>query len=172
MRSDSRVCKFRLYMMAESRKSIIEMTSLEKAETTKQERSTDAELGVHKESKEPMPCTSLDEVKAESSPTSGATLNVEMTYLDMGDRKIENTDQGNSPEDDPYGYKETNKPVPCRTSDGFYAEQLIAPESSLTAGVNVEMPYTHKPDENGEKYSEIIDDVTIPMKVELNNQCH
>ena len=150
--------------MAESRKSTIEMTSLdicnEKAEKTKQEKSENAELGVYEEYKEPVPDTSLDEVKAEQlpdserSPTLGVTLNVEMTYLCRGEKKkLENT-----PEEDPDAYK-TEKPKPCTSSDGFYAERLPASESSLTPGVTL-----NKPDEKEEKYLEIIDDVTMQQE--------
>ena len=153
-----RVCRSRDYKMAEFGKSSIEMTSLdmddEKAEKTKQIKSRDAELCVYKESKEPVQCTSLDGVKGERlpaperSPSSGVTLNVQMTYLDMDKKKK----QENIPEDQD-GYKETEKPMPCRW---VYAERLPAPESNFTPGVTL-----NKPDEKEEKYLEIIDDVTM-----------
>ena len=150
--------------MAEARKSCVDEDD-EKAEKTKEEKSPKED----EEFKEPVACTSSDVLKDErpvhsvSSTPTVVTSNIEMTYLDMSDRKVEKTKQENSPEKEPEGHKESEKPMPCRSSDGFYAERFIALESSPTSGLslNRDMTYLHKADENVEKYLEIIDDVMI-----------
>ena len=92
---------------------------------------------------------------------------VEMLCLDKDDRKIEKTKQAKPSDEDPEGYKEAEKPMPCRSSDGFYAEWLSASENSLNPGAtpNVEMRYMHNTDEKEDKYLEIIDDVMIQKEI-------
>ena len=96
-----------------------------------------------------------------------------MTYLDRGDRKLEKTKQENSPEKEPDGHEESEKPMPCTSSDGLYAEQLPASESSPTSGAtpNIEMMYLHKADEKVEQYLELVDDVMI-KKDNLSEKGH
>ena len=153
----------------------IEMTCLymgnEKVEKVdvekKKPRKTSVEdLAKYEESEQPMPCTSFEEVQAElppaseCSPTSGGTPNLDMTYLDMGERKVEKTKQEKSSEDADE-YEETEKPMPCRptSSDTLNAEWLPTLESSptSTATSNKEMTYIHKVEE---KVLEILDNVT------------
>ena len=97
-----------------------------------------------------------------SSTTLGVTSNIEMTYMDVGERKLEKTKQENSPEKEPDGDEESEKPMPCRSSDGFYAEKLADSESSLTSRVNLNIcvMYLHNADEKVE-YLEIVDDVMV-----------
>ena len=137
-----------------------------KVEKTMQQKTSNR----HEESKEPVACTSSDEITDErricsvSSPTTpGLTSNIEMTYLDRGNRKVEKTKQENSSEKEPEEHEESVKPMPCRSSDGFYAERLPASESSPTSGVTriIDMKYLHKADERVEQYLEIVDDVMI-----------
>ena len=151
--------------MAEARKSCVNMGD-EKAEKTKQEKSPKED----EEFKEPVvACTSSDVFKDEqpvlsvSSTTTAVTSNIEMTYLNMSDRNLEKTKQENSREKEPDGHEESEKPMPCRSSDGSYAERLPASESSPTSGVtqNIDMTYLHKADERVEKYLELVDDVMI-----------
>ena len=149
--------------MAEARKSCL---GDEKAEKTKQEKSPKED----EEFKEPVvACTSSDVFKDErsvhsvSSTTTAVTSNIEMTYLDKSDRKVEKTKQENSSEKGSDGHEESEKPILCTSSDGFYAERLPTSESSPTSGVNlnIEMKYLNNTDENVEKYLEIIDDIMI-----------
>ena len=140
----------------------VEKVELEKK---KQKKTSVEDLAKHGESEQPMPYTSFEEVKAElppaseCSPTSGATPNLDMTYLDMGERKVEKTKQVKSSEDADE-YEETEKPMPCRptSSDTLNAEWLPTPESSptSTATSNKEMTYIHKVEE---KVLEIRDNV-------------
>ena len=145
--------------MAEARKSCLDVDG-EKAEKTKQEKSPKQD----EEFKEPVACTSDDVFKDEqpvhsvSSITTAVTSNIEMTYLDMSDRKLEKTKQENPSEKEPDGYEESEKPMACRSS-----EQLPASESSPTSGVNlnIDMTYLYNAEENVEKYLEIVDDVMV-----------
>ena len=102
-----------------------------------------------------------------SSPISRMPSTVEMPCLDKDDRKIEKRKQEKSSDEDPDGHKETEKPMPCRSFDEFYAERLSASESSLTPGAtpNVEMRYMHNNDKKEDKYLEIIDDVMIQKEI-------
>ena len=135
--------------MAEARKLCMDMGD-EKTETTKQEKSPKE----NEEFKEPVACTSSDVLKDErpvhsvSSTPTVVTSNIEMTYLDVSDRKVE---------------KKSEKPMPCRSSDGFYAEQLLSSECIPTSRVtpNIDMTYLHKADEKVEKYLELVDDAMI-----------
>ena len=151
-----------------------------KVEKTMQQKMSKEDSNRYEESKEPVVCTSSDEFKDErrihsvSSPTTpGLTSNREMTYLDMGDRKVEKTKQENSSEKEPEGHEESEKPMPCRSSDGFYAERLPASESSPTswATPNIEIMYLHKADEKVEQYLELVDDVMI-KKDNLSEKGH
>ena len=141
-----------------------------KVEKTMQQKTSKEDSNRHEESKEPVACTSSDEITDErqicsvsSRTTPGLTSNREMTYLDMSDRKVEKTKQENSLEKEPEGHEESEKPMPCRSSDGFYAEQLHTSESSPTSRVspNIDMTYLHKADERVEKYLELVDDGMI-----------
>ena len=69
--------------------------------------------------------------------------------------------------------KNLKKPMPCRSSDGFYAVWLPSSESSPTSGVtlNIDMAYLHKADENVEKYLELVDDAMI-KKDNLSEKGH
>ena len=160
--------------MAEARKSCVDMGD-EKAEKTKQEKSPKED----EEFKEPVACTSSDVLKDErpvhsvsSTPTS-MTSNIEITYLDMSDRKVQKTKQENSTEKEPDGHEESVKPMPCRSSDGYYAERLPSSESSPTSRVtpNIDMTYLYKADKNVEKYLELVDDVMI-KKDNLSEKSH
>ena len=150
--------------MAEARKSCLNVCD-KKAEKTKQEKSPKED----EEFKEPEACTSSDIFKDEwlvqpvSSTPTVVTSNIEMTYLDMSERKVKKTKQENSSEKEPDGHEESEKPMPCTSSDGFYAERLPSSEISPTSRVtpNIDMTYLHKANEKLEKYLEIIDDVTI-----------
>ena len=88
--------------MAEARKSCLDMDD-EKAEKTKQEKSPKED----EEFKEPVACTSSDVLKDErpvhsvSSTPTAVTSNIEMTYLDKIDRKVEKKKQENSSEKEP-----------------------------------------------------------------------
>ena len=159
--------------MAESRKSATEIKSLaivdakaakSMQEKTSQEYLFEECLGRYKESEKPAPCITSDVVKLErlSAPESSPT-NVKMPCLDKDDRKVEKTKQEKSLDEDLYGYKESEKPMECRTSDAFCSERLPDPESSLTPCVtpNVEMTYMHKTGKKEQKYLEIIDDVMV-----------
>ena len=165
--------------MEESGKSMSELKRLtlgdEKAVKTKQKKMPKEdrfEEGLGR-SEKPGPSMTSDVEKLEwlsapeSSPISRVPSTVEMPCLDKDDRKIEKTKQEKSSDKDPEGYKEAEKPMPCRSSDGFYAEWLSASESSLYPGatVNVEMRYMHKTDEKEDKYLEIIDDVMIQKEI-------
>ena len=160
--------------MAEAGKSCLDMDD-EKAEKAKEEKSPKED----EEFKEPVASTSSDVLKDErpvhsiSSTPTAVTSNIEMTYLDMSDRKVEKTKQENSPEKKPDGHEESEKPIPCTSSDGFYAERLPSSESSPTSGVtpNIDMMYLHNPDEKAEKYLEIVDDVMIE-KEKLSEKGH
>ena len=135
-------------------------------EKKKQKKTSVEALAKYEESEQPMPYTSFEEVKAElppaseCSPTSGVSPNLDMTYLDVGERKVEKTKQEKSSEDADE-YEETEKPMPCRptSSDTLNAEWLPTPESSptSTATSNKEMTYIHKVEEN---VLEIRDNVT------------
>ena len=97
--------------MAEAIKSCPDMGD-EKAEKIKQEKSPKED----EEFKEPVvACTSSDVFKDErpvhsvSSTPTAVTSNIEMTYLDMSDRKVEKTKQENSSEKGPDGHEESEK---------------------------------------------------------------
>ena len=153
--------------MAGSRKSTTEMKSLTKQEKTSEEDPLEEGLGRYKESEIPAPFMTSDVEKLvlsapESCPTSGMPLTIEMPCLDTNDRNIEKTKQEKLSQEDLLGSEEPEKPMPCTSSDGFYAKRLLALDSSLTPVTpNVEMKNMHKPEEKVEKYLEIIDDVMI-----------
>ena len=141
-----------------------------KVQKTMQQKISKEDSKGYEESKEPVACISPHGFKDEqtvhsvsSTSNLGVTSNIEMTYLDMGDRKVETTKHESSSEKEPDGHEESEKPMPCKSSDGLYAEGLPASESSPTSGVtlNIDMTYLHKADENVEKYLEIVDDVMI-----------
>ena len=139
-------------------------------EKKKQKKTSVEALAKYEESEQPMPYTSFEEVKAEfppaseCSPTSGVSPNLDMTYLDVGERKVEKTKQEKSSEDADE-YEEPEKPMPFRptSSDTLNAEWLPTPESSPTSTTcttsNKEMTYIHKVEEKVRKYLEILDNV-------------
>ena len=147
------------------------MKSLDKndkqVEKTMQKKISKEDSNRYVESKKPVACTSSDGFKDERtirsvSSSLGMTPNIEKTYLDVAERKLEKTKQENSSEKEPDEHEEFEKPMPCGSSDGFYAERLATSESSLTSGVNLNigMTYLHNVDENVE-YLEIVDDVMV-----------
>ena len=151
-----------------------------KVEKTMQQKTSKEDSNRYEESKELVACTSSDEftderqIRSVISPTTPElTSNREMTYLDQGDRKVEKTKQENSSKKEPEGHEESEKTMPCRSSDGFYAEQLPTSASSLTSGVtpNIDMTHLHKSDERVEKYLELVDDVMIE-KEKLSEKGH
>ena len=119
---------------------------------------SDADMCGYEESEKPMPCMSPDVFYAERLPaperctTSRSIQNIEMTYLHKANETEEkyleivddvkkmkaNVDMG--------GYKESEKPVPSRSSDGLNVEWPFAPESALgsTMNINIKMTYMHK----------------------------
>ena len=159
--------------MAEGRKSTTERTYLdlsnEKAEKKKQEKTSQEDPNLYKESEKSVSCPPSDGVKSKqpsntkTSPTSGVNTDIGMKCLDKNDRKLEKTKQENSSEKEPNGHEESEKPMPCRSSNGSYAERLPASESSPTSGLtlNIDMTYLHNPDEKVEKYLELVDDAMI-----------
>ena len=166
--------------MAEGRKSTTERTylnlSYEKAEKKRQEKTSKEYPNLYKESEKSVSCPSSDGMKSKqppktkTSPTSCVTTDIGMKCLDKNNRKVEKTKQENSSKQEPDGHEESDKPMPCTSSDGFYAERLPALESSPTPDMppNIEMRYLHKADEKAdEKYLEIIDDVTIKKAIAL-----
>ena len=141
-----------------------------KVEKTMQQKTSKEDRDRYEEFEEPVARTSSDEFKDKwpihsvSSPTSlEVTSNIELTYLDRINRKLEKTKQENSSGKEPNRHEESERPMPCRSSDEFYDEQLPTSESNPTSGVNlnIEMKYLHNTDKKVEKYLEIIDDVTI-----------
>ena len=168
--------------MAEARKSTSERTYLdlsdEKAEKKRQEK-TSEDPNLYKESDKSVSCPSSDGMKSKqppntkTSPTSGVTTDIGMKCLDKNDRKLEKTKQENSSEKEPNGHEESEKPMPCRSSNGSYAERLPASESSPTSGAtpNIEMMYLHKADGNVEQYLELVDDAMIKNE-ELSEKGH
>ena len=141
-----------------------------KVEKTMPQKTSKEDQDRYEEFEEPVACTFSDEFKDKwpvhsvSSPTSlEVTLNIELTYLDRIDRKLEKAKQENSSGKEPNRHEESERPMPCRSSDEFYDEQLPTSESNPISGVNlnIEMKYLHNTDKKVEKYLEIIDDVTI-----------
>ena len=115
--------------MAESRKSTIEITSLnigdEKVEKTKQEKTSEEDPNGHKESEKSVLCPSSDSMKSKqppntkSSPTSGVTTDIGMKCLDKNDRKVEKPMQQESSKEGPHRHEESKEPVACASSSGF-----------------------------------------------------
>ena len=95
------------------------------------------------------------------------------TYLDLSNEKAEKKKQEKTSQDNPNLYKESEKSVSCRSSNGSYAERLPASESSPTSGAtpNIEMMYLHKADEKVEQYLELVDDAMI-KKDNLSEKGH
>ena len=141
-----------------------------KVEKTMPQKTSKEDQDRYEEFEEPVACTFSDEFKDKwpvhsvSSPTSlEVTSNIEFSYLDRIDRKLEKAKQENSAGKEPNRHEESERPMPCRSSDGFYDERLPTSESNPISGVNlnIEMKYLHNTDKKVEKYLEIIDDVTI-----------
>ena len=91
----------------------------------------------------------------ESCPTSTSTQNVEMTYFrkanETEEKHIEIVDdvknmKADSSNVDLGGYKESEKTVPCRSSDEFNVEWPLAPESisALGSAININIRMTYK----------------------------
>ena len=153
--------------------------SNEKAEKKKQEKTSQDNPNLYKESEKSVSYPSSDGVKSKqppnkkTSPTSEVNTDIGMKCLDKNDRKVEKTKQENSSEKEPNGHEESEKPMPCRSSNGSYAERLPASESSPTSGAtpNIEMMYLHKADEKLEQYLELVDDAMIKNE-ELSEKGH
>ena len=118
-------------------------------------KSSDANLG--EESEKPMPCIPISSdgfyaerlPAPESNPTSGASLNIEMTYLHKAEENFEKyleiVDDVIINKEKPPEEGQDKKP------NRFIAEQLISRECSSALGatpnISIEMTYLHKQDE-------------------------
>ena len=127
-----------------------------------------AGLDGYEKSENPVPCISPCWLNAEqlpapeSCPTSRSSQNAEMTYFCKANETEEHleiaddvkTMKATSSDVDLGGYKESEKPVSCRTSDGFNVEWPLDPESSSALGstinINIRMTYK-KGEENVER---------------------